>query len=455
MKVHIKTFGCQMNKLDSNLVANSFLQAGFELVDTPIDADVVLVNTCSVRGHAEERVISLLGHLKHIKKTRKELVVAVFGCMAQRCKDDLLKHEVVNIVCGPLQIPELVNLVNNALDHTKKQKSVSENIRHKPLPVDLEGLDDFEQNNDSAENNLPAQAFVRVMHGCDNFCSYCVVPYVRGPEVSRPPEKIIEQIEKLADTGTKQITLLGQTVNSYSYNGVSFADLLYDVSKIDGIEWIKFVTCYPKNFDEKIFQAMADLPKVCRYLHIPAQSGSDRILKAMNRHYTADEYLAILDRARQIVPDIAVAGDFIVGFCGETDDDFQKSAELIRKAQYKNSFIFKYSTRPGTRADEKLIDDVPMEIKKQRNIELLAVQEEVSEEFNKSFVGKTVKVLVEGVSKKSHLDGSDSEKLPQLIGRTAGDCIVVFDGAADLAGEFADVKITRASALTFFGQAAD
>ncbi|MFA6176696.1 MAG: tRNA (N6-isopentenyl adenosine(37)-C2)-methylthiotransferase MiaB [Phycisphaerae bacterium] len=455
MKVHIKTFGCQMNKLDSNLVANSFAQAGFDLVDSPIDADVVLVNTCSVRGHAEERVLSLLGHLKHIKKTRKELVVAVFGCMAQRCKDALLKHEVVNIVCGPLQIPELVNLVNNALDHTKKQKSVSENIRHKPLPVDLEGLDDFEQNNDSAENNLPAQAFVRVMHGCDNFCSYCVVPYVRGPEVSRPPEKIIEQIEKLADTGTKQITLLGQTVNSYSYNGVSFADLLYDVSKIDGIEWIKFVTCYPKNFDEKIFQAMADLPKVCRYLHIPAQSGSDRILKAMKRNYTADEYLAILDRARQIVPDIAIAGDFIVGFCGETDEDFQKSAELIRKAQYKNSFIFKYSTRPGTRADEKLIDDVPMEIKKQRNIELLAVQEEVSEEFNKSFVGKTVKVLVEGVSKKSHLDGSDSEKLPQLIGRTAGDCIVVFDGAADLAGEFADVKITRASALTFFGQAAD
>ncbi|MFA6187178.1 MAG: tRNA (N6-isopentenyl adenosine(37)-C2)-methylthiotransferase MiaB [Phycisphaerae bacterium] len=455
MKVHIKTFGCQMNKLDSNLVANSFLQAGFELVDTPIDADVVLVNTCSVRGHAEERVISLLGHLKHIKKTRKELVVAVFGCMAQRCKDDLLKHEVVNIVCGPLQIPELVNLVNNALDHTKKQKSVSENIRHKPLPDDLGSLDDFEQNNDSAENNLPSQAFVRVMHGCDNFCSYCVVPYVRGPEVSRPPEKIIEQIKKLADAGTKQITLLGQTVNSYIYNGVSFADLLYEVSKIEGIDWIKFVTCYPKDFDERIFQAMVDLPKVCRYLHIPAQSGSDRILKAMNRHYTADEYLAILDRARRIVPDIAIAGDFIVGFCGETDGDFQKSAELIRKAQYKNSFIFKYSNRPGTRADEKLVDDVPMEIKKQRNIELLAVQEAVSEEFNKSFIGKTVKVLVEGTSKKSHLDGIDGEKLPQLIGRTAGDCIVVFEGLADLAGKFADVKIIRSSALTLFGQAAD
>ena len=452
MKVLLQTYGCQMNKLDSNLVANSFLQAGFSFTDAPADADVVLVNTCSVRNHAEERVLSLLGHMKHIKKTRPELVVAVFGCMAQRCKDDLLKHEVVNIVCGPLQIPELVNLVNNAIDHTKKQKSVSENIRHKPLPQDLGSLDDFEQNYDSAENNLPAQAFVRVMHGCDKFCSYCVVPYVRGPEVSRPPEKIIEQIKKLADTGVKQITLLGQTVNSYCYNDFSFADLLYEVNKINGIEWIKFVTCYPKNFGEKIFRAMADLPKVCRYLHIPAQSGSDRILKAMNRHYTSAEYLEILDKAREIVPDIAIAGDFIVGFCGETDTDFQKSAELVQKAQYKNSFIFKYSPRPGTRADEKLIDDVPMEIKKQRNIALLTVQEKVSEELNKSFIDKTVKVLVEGTSKRSHLDNAGENSYPQLIGRTAADYIVVFNGPAILAGQFADIKISRASALTLFGE---
>jgi tRNA-2-methylthio-N6-dimethylallyladenosine synthase len=441
-----------MNKLDTNLVVNSFLQAGFEFTEEAGEADVVLVNTCSVRNHAEERVLSLLGHLKHIKKTHPEIVVAVFGCMAQRLKDDLLNREAVNIVCGPLQIPELVNLVNNAIGNIQKQSDTSGDIRQKPSQEQLQKLDDFEQMYDSAENSLPAQAYVRVMHGCDKFCSYCVVPYVRGPEVSRSPEKIIAQIKKLAETGVKQVTLLGQTVNSYCYNGLSFADLLYEISKINGIEWIKFVTCYPKNFDEGIFKAMADLPKVCRYLHIPAQSGSDKILKAMNRHYTSGEYLDLLQKARRIVPDIAIAGDFIVGFPGETQEDFQESVELVKKAQYKNCFIFKYSPRPGTKADDKLADSVPMEVKKQRNIELLAVQEEISAEINKSFIGKAVKVLVEGTSKKSHLDETGKKEYPQLIGRTAGDYIVVFDGPANLAGQFVNVDIKRASALTLFGE---
>ncbi len=438
-----------MNKLDTNLVVNSFIQSGFELTDQPAATDIVLINTCSVRRHAEERVLSLLGHLKHIKKTQPGIIVAVFGCMAQRLKEDLLSHEAVNIVCGPLQIPELVNLVNNDIP---KQVAISDNIRHKPLLQDSERLDAFECAYDTAEDNLPAQAYVRVMRGCDNFCSYCVVPYVRGPEASRPPEKIIAQIKKLADAGIKQVTLLGQTVNSYCYNGSSFADLLYEVSKINGIEWIKFVTCYPRNFDEKIFKAMVDLPKICRYLHIPAQSGSDKILKAMNRGYTSAQYLEIIDKAREIVPDIAIAGDFIVGFSGETDEDFRKTVELVEKAQYKNCFIFKYSPRPGTRADDKLADDVPMEVKKQRNIELLAVQEKISAELNKSFIGKTVKVLVEGMSKKGHLDGATEKEYPQLIGRTAGDYIVVFDGPANLAGQFVDINITRASSLTLFGQ---
>jgi len=452
VKIFLRSFGCQMNKLDTNLVVNSFIQAGFELTEEPTKADVVLINTCSVRDHAEERVLSLLGHLKHIKKSNPELVVAVFGCMAQRLKEDLLSHQAVNIVCGPLQIPELVNLVNKTIEQHTKLTAVSSDIRHKSSPQQSDQLDDFEYSYDSAENNLPAQAYVRVMRGCDKFCSYCVVPYVRGPEASRPPEKVIAQIKKLADAGIKQVTLLGQTVNSYRYENFSFADLLYEVSNINGIEWIKFVTCYPKNFDERIFKAMVDLPKVCRYLHIPAQSGSDKILKAMNRGYTCAQYLQIVDKAREIVPDIAIAGDFIVGFPDETDEDFQKSVELVAKAQYKNTYIFKYSPRPGTRADEKLADDVPMEVKKQRNIELLAVQEKISAELNKSFVGKTVKVLVEGTSKKSHLDETGKKEYPQLIGRTAGDCIVVFDGPANLAGQFADVNIDKTSALTLFGK---
>jgi tRNA-2-methylthio-N6-dimethylallyladenosine synthase len=453
MKVHIKTFGCQMNKLDTNLVVNSFIQSGFELTDQPAEADIVLINTCSVRNHAEERVLSLLGHLKHIKKTNPQLVVAVFGCMAQRLKEDLLSHEAVNIVCGPLQIPELVNLIKRVIEQNTKLTAVSGDIRHNSPQQQSDQLDDFELLYDSAEDNLPAQAYVRVMRGCDKFCSYCVVPYVRGPEASRPPQKIITQVKKLADAGIKQVTLLGQTVNSYRYNGSSFADLLYEVSKIDGIEWIKFVTCYPKNFDERIFHAMVDLPKVCRYLHIPAQSGSDRILKAMNRGYTCSQYLEIIDKAREIVSDIAIAGDFIVGFPSETDEDFQKSIELVEKAQYKNCFIFKYSPRPGTRADDKLADNVPMEVKKQRNIELLAVQEKISEDLNKTFIGKTVKVLVEGTSKKSHLDKAENQgRSPQLIGRTAGDYIMVFDGPADLAGQFVDINITKTSALTLFGK---
>lgn len=451
-KFLIRSFGCQMNKLDTNLVVNSFLQAGFELTEQVGEADVVLVNTCSVRNHAEERVLSLLGHLKHIKKTNPNLVAAVFGCMAQRVKEDLLNHPAVNIVCGPLQIPELVNLVNRAIEQNTKLTAVSSKIRHKALPQDSDKLDDFEQLYDSAEENLPAQAYVRVMRGCDKFCSYCVVPYVRGPEASRAPEKIIAQIKKLADNGIKQIILLGQTVNSYHYDKFSFVDLLYEVSKINGIEWIKFVTCYPKKFDERIFQAMIDLPKICRYLHIPAQSGSDRILKAMNRGYTSEQYLEIIDKARAMVPDIAIAGDFIVGFPGETEEDFQKTVELVEKARYKNCYIFKYSPRPGTRADDKLADDIPAEVKKQRNIELLSVQEKTSEELNKAFIGKTIKVLVEGVSKKGHLDKTSNASLPQLIGRTAGDYIVVFDGDANLAGQFVNVNITRTSALTLFGK---
>ncbi|MGA2916432.1 MAG: tRNA (N6-isopentenyl adenosine(37)-C2)-methylthiotransferase MiaB [Sedimentisphaerales bacterium] len=454
MKIFVQTYGCQMNKLDTNLVVNSFMQSGFELTEEPMQANVVLINTCSVRNHAEERVLSLLGYLKHIKKTQPEMIVAVFGCMAQRLKEDLLNHAAVNIVCGPLQIPELVHLVNKAIEQRIKLTAISSDIRHKPSQEQLAGLDDFELSYDSAQDNLPAQVFVRVMHGCDKFCSYCVVPYVRGPEVSRSPEKIIVQIKKLADAGVKQVTLLGQTVNSYKYNDISFADLLYEISKINGIEWIKFVTGYPKDFDEKIFKAMADLPKVCRYLHIPAQSGSDKILKAMNRHYTCSEYLDLLQRAREIVPDIAVAGDFIVGFPGETEKDFQKSVELVQKAQYKNCFIFKYSPRPGTRAEDKLADDVPMEVKKQRNTELLLVQSQISEKLNKTFIGKTVKVLVEGASGKSHLDNADKKEYPQLIGRTGGDYIVVFNGPENLAGRFVNVQINRTSALTLFGDLA-
>jgi tRNA-2-methylthio-N6-dimethylallyladenosine synthase len=295
------------------------------------------------------------------------------------------------------------------------------------------------------------------MHGCDNFCTYCIVPYVRGPQACRPPKLIIEQIKKLAAVGIKQITLLGQRVNAYEYTQgektYCLADLLEMASAIDGIEWIKFVTSYPaEEFFDEICSAMANLPKVCHYLHIPAQSGSDKILKAMNRHYTAAQYLELLDRARNFVPDIAIAGDFIVGFPGETDEDFQASIDLARKARYKNAFIFKYSPRPGTTADNRLSDNVPIEVKQQRNIELLKVQEKISDQLSREFLGQTIKVLVEGLSKKPHLNAKDGGTRPQLTSRTAGDWIVVFNGPPSLAGQFAIVKITKTTPLTLFGE---
>jgi tRNA-2-methylthio-N6-dimethylallyladenosine synthase len=457
MKVHIKSFGCQMNKLDTALVASSLARAGFNLIDSIKEADVVLINTCSVREHAEQRVISHLGHLKHIKESRPDLIVGVIGCMAQRLGEKLLEHEAVNIVCGPAQIPQIASLIAQAIEQNKKELAVTEQIR-KPTPQpQSHALEEFESAYGLEDKNIPAQAFVRVMHGCNKFCSYCIVPYVRGPEVSRPPHAVIGQIKKLADNGIKQVTLLGQAVNSYEYKAGdktwSLADLLAKAADVKGVEWLKFVTNYPsEKYFNDILRIMADSPKVCPYLHIPAQSGSDKILRAMNRRYTAADYLALLDRARDIVPAIAVAGDFIVGFPGETDDDFQATVELVKKARYRNCFVFKYSPRPGTTADKKLEDTVPPPVKQARNVELLAVQQEISGELSRDFLGKELKVLVEGPSKKPHLNAAENSGYPQLTARTAGDWIVVFNGPTSLAGQFATVKVGKTTPLTLFGQ---
>ena len=446
-----------MNKLDSALVNAAMVKAGFDLTENVKEADVVLINTCSVRDHAEQRVISHLGHLKHIKKSRPDMVVAIFGCMAQRLGEKLLENEVVNIVCGPTQIPKIAELVSEAVNQKKKELAVTEQIRKPESDDTNQALEEFESVYSNEDQNNRAQAFIRIMRGCNNFCTYCIVPYVRGPENCRPPEAVIEQVRKMADQGVKQVTLLGQTVNSYKYQKGekvwSLADLLVMTSQVSGIEWVKFVTNYPSGeFFDDIMQAMADSPKICKYLHIPAQSGSDRILKAMNRHYTSSWYLELLEKAREIVPGIAIAGDFIVGFPGETDDDFNATVDLVRKAKYRNAFIFKYSPRPGTTADRRHADTVSDEIKQKRNVELLAVQEKISEELSEEFLGKEVKVLVEGLSKKPHLNSSGNDSNPQLIGRTETDYIVVFNGPMSLTGQFASVKIVKTSPLTLFGE---
>ncbi len=455
-----------MNKLDTALVTASLKEAGYELIEGIKDADVVLINTCSVRQHAEQRVLSHLGHLKHIKKSRPGLVVGVIGCMAQRLGNKLFEQEAVDIVCGPAQIPQITKLVTETLREKKETIAVTEKIRQRSSESQTQALERFESaygvedrqvSQDTLPTGVPGQAFVRAMRGCNNFCTYCIVPFVRGPETSRAPAAIIEQIKRLAGQGVKLVTLLGQRVNSYKYTAgektYCLADLLEMASEIDGIEWLRFVTSYPaEEFFDDILQAMADLPKACNYLHLPAQSGSDRILRAMNRRYTAGEYLELLNKARAVVPGIAIAGDFMVGFPGETEEDFQQTVALVKKAKYKNCFIFKYSSRPGTAAEKEKEDNVPAEVKKRRNIELLDVQNKISAELNREFLNKEVKVLVEGPSKKPHLNKADSGNSPQLVGRTATDYIVVFNGPVSLAGEFAKVKITRTSPLTLFSE---
>ncbi|MBN2182118.1 MAG: tRNA (N6-isopentenyl adenosine(37)-C2)-methylthiotransferase MiaB [Sedimentisphaerales bacterium] len=444
-----------MNRLDTALVRSSLQQVGLCLTDSVKDADIVLINTCSVREHAEQRVISHLGHLKHIRKSRPDIVVGVIGCMAQRLGEKLLEHEAVDIVCGPTQIPQIAKLVADIFVSRKKEIAVTEKILKKTTQKQNLALEEFESVFSREDENIPGQAYVRVMRGCNNFCTYCIVPYVRGPEVCRPPGAIIEQIKRLADNGIKQVTLLGQTVNSYEYKQGektwSLADLLAAASDIDGIEWLKFVTSYPsEEFFDDIMHIMAASEKVCSYLHIPAQSGSDKILRAMNRRYDSRQYLELLERAREIVPGIAIAGDFIVGFPGETEEDFRATVELTKKAEYRNAFIFKYSPRPDTSADKKLPDTVPAEIKQKRNVELLAVQEKISERLSRNFLGKQVKVMVEGLSKKSHIDSTGGN--PQLVARTATDYIVVFNGPESLAGHFVEVKIINTSPLTLFGE---
>jgi tRNA-2-methylthio-N6-dimethylallyladenosine synthase len=455
--VHIKSFGCQMNKLDTSLVTAALKDAGFGLTDDVKQADAVLLNTCSVRRHAEQKVLSHLGHLKHIRQSNPDLVVAVIGCMAQRLGAELLSRDEVDIVCGPAQIPQITGLLAGALQQKRKQLAITQNIRRQKSQNT--SLEEFESVYDGGDKQLPNQAFVRVMHGCDNFCSYCIVPYVRGPEISRPPQAVIEQIKKLAGGGVKQVTLLGQRVNAYKYttSGKTYclADLLELAGEVDGIEWLRFVTSYPaEEFYDQILQAMRDLPKLCSHLHIPAQSGSDKILHAMNRKYSASKYLELIERARAAVPNLALAGDFIVGFPDESEQDFEQTVSLVQKVRYKNCFVFKYSPRPGTAADKSLLDTVPPEVKKQRNIRLLAVQEQISSELSSRFAGKTVKVLVEGLSKKPHLDAKNGENRHQLVGRTAEDWIVVFAGQPHLAGRFVNVKITRTSPLTLFGELA-
>jgi tRNA-2-methylthio-N6-dimethylallyladenosine synthase len=508
-KLYIETVGCQMNELDSELVVAALRQRGYELCSDPKEADTVLFNTCSVREHAEHKIYSSVGRLKYGKRKRPRQVIGIIGCMAQKDQELVFqKAPHVDLVVGTGQLAEIPRLVDEVRGNRRKQVAVSLGRKDGSREEVAGSFESYDPLRDPTMRPTPWQAFVRIMIGCDKFCTYCVVPSTRGPEQSRPPRDILHETRILADQGVKEVTLLGQTVNSYkvAQDGRLYrlSDLLALLHDVEGIERIKFVTNFPKDMTDDLLQAMRDLPKVARYLHVPLQSGCDDVLKRMKRGYSVEEYREMMGRIRATLPDCAVSSDFIVGFCGESEESFQKSVEAVREHRFKNSFIFRYSPRPGTKAHELYPDDVPEEVKKRRNNELLAVQTEISEEDNADFIGRTVEVLVEGPSKKASRgrrspDGSNSHHatsrererpefaelpgwhagadvvrsdespdtagehlqlsapsahhspLTQLMGRTPCDRIVVFDGNPRLAGTTARIAIDDCSATTLLG----
>src|SRR4051812_26063286 len=404
-KLYVETVGCQMNLLDSELVVGRLRNEGYELTDDIDQADTILYNTCSVRQHAEDKIYSALGRIRRLKQRKPSVKIGVLGCMAQKDQGKILRRAPhVDVIVGPGQLARVSELLELAKEQQAPQLAVSLPRSSGTRETVTASFAEYDPLREPAMRPSPFQAFVRIMMGCDKFCTYCIVPSVRGPEQSRPPATIVEETRQLADQGVQEITLLGQTVNSFKFREPDgrtcrLSDLLERLHAIDGIARIKFITNFPNDMTDDLLQAVRDLPKVARYLHVPAQSGCDDVLKRMKRMYSVALYDEMLGRIRAAVPDCAVSSDFIVGFCGETDASFEKSVRLVERARFKNSFIFKYSARQGTKADTLFLDDVPEETKRRRNNELLAVQTAISREDNRERIGRTFEVLVEGPSK--------------------------------------------------------
>jgi tRNA-2-methylthio-N6-dimethylallyladenosine synthase len=453
-KVYIETVGCQMNVLDSELVIGALRKQGYDLTDSPADADVLLFNTCSVREHAEEKTYSSLGRVRNIKRSNPDAVIGVLGCMAQKDQEIIRKRApYVDMVVGTGQLAEVPALVEKVKSTREPQLAVSLGRSDAGRHEVEASFVSYDPSRDPTMRPTPSQAYVRIQIGCDKFCTYCVVPSTRGPEQSRPPEHILAEVRQLVDQGCKEVTLLGQTVNSYVYESgdgrrTRLSDLIAAMHDVPGLERIKFVTNYPKDMTDDLLDVVRELPKVVKYLHVPVQSGCDEVLKRMKRNYTAAFYTEMLARCREKVPGVSVSPDFIVGFCGETEQSFQRSIELVRRSQFKNSFIFKYSERPGTKAADHYPDDIPEEVKKRRNNDLLAIQNENSRTDHRAQVGKTVEVLVEGPSR--HGERANGP-VRQLTGRSMTDHIVVFDGAERLIGQNVHLRISDASPFTLYG----
>jgi len=459
-RLYIDTVGCQMNVLDSEMVVASLRRQGYEVTGRLAEADVLLFNTCSVREQAENKTYSALGRLKTLKREHPHKIIGVMGCMAQ--KDQKLVFDrapFVDLVVGPGQLQQIPSLIDRVRSGEGPQMAVSLGRRDGSVEQIKRSHETFDPLRDPTMRPTPFQAYLRIQIGCDKFCTYCIVPMTRGPEQGRSPQQIFDEARVLAQQGCKEITLIGQTVNSYKHVAGDrtwrLADLLEALHEVEGIERLKFVTNYPKDMTPRLLAAVRDLPKVSPYLHVPLQSGSNAVLERMKRGYTVEDYREMMGRIRDMVPQAAVTSDFIVGFSGETEKDFQLTCDAVREFRFKNSFIFKYSVRPGTKGADLLADDVPFNMKNRRNNELLAIQNEISEEENLKFLGRRVEVLVEGPSKLSQAEeqrelASGSGPL-QLVGRTGCDRIVVFEGNLRQVGQILPLMIYDAAPHTLYG----
>ena len=435
-KLYIETYGCQMNVADSEVVASVMKMAGYETTDSLDDANAVFLNTCSVRDNAEQKIIHRLEALNALRRKGRKLIIGVLGCMAERVKEQLLTDSGADLVAGPdsyLSRPDLVAQAELGQKAINIELSTTETYRD-IIPQRLCGPQ--------------ISGFVSIMRGCNNFCHYCIVPYTRGRERSRDVESILAEVRDLAARGYKEVTLLGQNVNSYQgrQNGteeVDFAALLRLVARAVPEMRIRFSTSHPKDMGDETLRVIAEEPNVCRHIHLPVQSGSNRILKLMNRKYTREWYLERVAAIRRIVPDCGLSTDIFAGYCSETEDDHALSLSLMRECGYDSAFMFKYSERPGTYAARHLADDVPEEVKVRRLEELIALQNELSAESNRRCIGRTYEVLIEGTSKRSR---------EQLFGRTEQNKVVVFDRGTLRPGQYATVRITDASSATLKGE---
>ena len=433
MKVYVETYGCQMNVNDSEIVLGVLHNQGYASAEHPDDADVILLNTCAIRDNAERKIHERLNHLKHNKKQNKDLVVGVLGCMAERLRTKLLDEKMVDIVVGPdeyRRVPELVETARGG------EKAIAVKLSRVEtyddiVPLRTEGI----------------SAWVSIMRGCDKFCTFCVVPFTRGRERSRALQSVVDEAKSLWDSGFKEITMLGQNVNSYrdEVSGYDFADLLAATARaVPGIR-IRYSTSHPQDMSDKLIDTMAEHDNICKYIHLPVQSGSNRILELMNRTYTVEHYMGRINRIKQVMPGCALSTDIIAGFCTETEDDHQRTLDVMRAARYDGAYMFAYSPRENTKA-WKMGDDVPDEVKSRRLAEIIDVQNEIAKEINMGEVGKTHVVLVEGPSKRNAAEWK---------GRTDTNKLVIFphmDQRGYVVGDTVNVTINRTTSATLFGE---